>query len=304
MDKTAHVRTARDTIVKPSGMTKIGFLRTASVYIKERLNADREEIASLKMEMSLIEEGRLRIHAKPERNKYYFGITTLTDDQEVSITEDISRIHQIARRDYLELRLRQAESNCCRLSRVLNSIDYITYENRIHNKLHRYSEAGLDLCKIIFSKEQNEWIDQPYSPNPFHKENLRYLTSGGIAVRSKSEAFIGSTLESLGIPYRYDDLVNIGNSSYGDKLFRDSYFADFKIPNLSGGITIHEHLGAFDIDKYPDNSLKRLNDYHNSELYELPGRKVQHNEITLSFESDLRDVALLRQMISKMLLPR
>ena len=102
MDKTAHVRTARDTIVTPSGMEKIGFLRTASVFIKERLNADREEISSMKMEMSLIEEGRLRIHAKPERNKYYFGITSLTDDHEVSITEDRSRIHQIARRDYLE----------------------------------------------------------------------------------------------------------------------------------------------------------------------------------------------------------
>jgi hypothetical protein len=304
MEKTAHIRTARDTVVRPSGMEKIGFLRTASVFIKERLNADREEISSMKMELSLIEEGRLRIHAKPERNKVYFGLMSPWDAREVSITEDRSRIHLIARRKYLESRVKQAESNCYRLSRVLNNIDHICNENRIRNDLQRFSAVGLDLCKIIFSKEQNEWIDKPYSPNPFHKENLRYSTSGGIAVRSKSEAFIGNTLENLGIPYRYDDLVDIGKSTYGDKLFRDSYFADFKIPNLNGGITIHEHLGAFDIEKYPDNSLKRLNDYHNSELYELPGRRVRHNEITFSFESDLRDAALFRTMISKMLLPR
>ena len=109
-------------------------------------------------------------------------------------------------------------------------------------------------------------------------------------------------LEAIGLPYRSDDLVTI-HSEFDDAPFRDNYFADFKIPNFCGGITIHEHLGALHLKDYPDNSLKRLNDYHNFSIYELPDRPVKHSEITWSFEPDIRDPKLLRSVIRRILLP-
>ena len=75
------------------------------------------------------------------------------------------------------------------------------------------------------------------------------------------------------------------------------------MPNLLGGITVHEHFGAFQMKNYPDNSLKRLNDYRNFEVRELPSRIVLPEEFTWSLEADLRDPVLFQRIINRMLLP-
>jgi hypothetical protein len=303
MANAPHLRTARESIVQPSGLIKLDFLRNTSQYIKEMLNADRVDIDAMKMEISLIEKGRLRIHSKTASNKCYFGIYTESAGREEG-TDDYARIHMIARREFLETRLKQIELNCHRLSRIINNIDYACEEERFRRKLQRFNDSNLDLCRILFTKEQNEWIDEPYAPNPYHTENLRYHTKGGIPVRSLSEARLFSGVESFGLPYRYDDIVKIFIGDHGGTPFRDSYFADLKIPNLLWNITINEHLGAFHIEKYPDNSLKRLNDYHNFDIYEIPGQKLRSEEITFSFDSDLKTPFALQKLIMKMLLPR
>ena len=195
------------------------------------------------------------------------------------------------------------ENNVRRLQKVLDISDGLRDDRTIKKKLERYADAGLDLSRIIFTKEQNEWIDQTFTPNPYHPEDLRYPTAGGIFTRSKSEAFIGSTLEGLGLPYRSDDLVTIIYDPRGNKPFRDTYFADFKVPNLLGGITVHEHLGAFQMESYSENALKRLNDYHNFTICELSGRPVKTDEFTWSFESDLRSEKMTTRLIRKILLP-
>jgi hypothetical protein len=114
---------------------------------------------------------------------------------------------------------------------------------------------------------------------------------------------LGNELELLGIPYRYDDLVTIETGSSGDQPFRESYFADFKLPNLLAGITIHEHLGAFQVTQYGDNALMRLNDYNTFTVVELANRPVKHQEFTWSMEYQLKDPALLKETILKMLFP-
>ena len=122
-------------------------------------------------------------------------------------------------------------------------------------------------------------------------------------MRSKSEAIIGTSLEAIGLPYRSDDLVTIISDGKSGKPFKDTYFADFKVPNFLGGITVHEHFGAFQMDKYAGNALQRLNDYHSFTVIELEGRPVEDNEFTWSFESDIRNAISIRGLIRKLLLP-
>ena len=294
------IRTARDTIFHPTGLIQLEFLRTCSQLLQDALTNDEEELAALRQELALIENSRLHIHKKG--TSYYYCARPENYPHEKSLSDDLARVHALARRAYLQKRIAMIELNSRRLRTALDSYAHAQYESKIRSKFTRYAKAGLDLSRILFSKEQNEWIDQPYSPNPYYKESLKYQTKHGILVRSMSEAGLGSFLESVGMPYRSDDLVEI-HSEYGDQPFRENYFADFKIPNLCGGITIHEHLGAMHLKDYPDNSLKRLNDYHNFTVYELPGRPVKHSEFTWSFEYNLLDNNSLRALLHKILLP-
>ena len=309
MKKNVALRTARDTIVNPAGMAQIELLRITSGLIRTAASRDAAESKAIRKELSVMEASRLHIR-KAEKGFRFAAYPEEPsarqragkDTREIGISQDQARVHMLARRAYLLQRLSMIENNQRRLQKILSSCDSARSELRLQKDLKRYCEAGLDLSRILFTKEQNEWIDRPYSPNPYYKESLKQNTKHGVPVRSLSEATLGSFLESVGLPFRTDDLVEI-HSEYGVQPFRENYFADFKVPNLCGGITIHEHLGALHLQDYPDNSLKRLNDYHNHVVYELPGRQVKHSEFTWSFEYDLVDTGSMEALLRRMLLP-
>ena len=296
-----HARTARDSIINNSGLLQIDFLRITSDSIRTLLKADEAEVKAMQQELDLLREGSLCISKRGEG--FQFSRYDRNTQKRVSIMSDRDEVNELARRMCLENRIKAIEDNARRLSAVLENADGACHEIMLQKKLGKFAAAGLDLSRILFTKEQNEWIDTPYTPNPFHPEDLKYPTTGGILTRSKSESTIGSRLELIGLPYRFDDLVTIYSERTGERPFRDNYFSDFKVPNLLGGITVHEHFGAFQMKNYPDNSLKRLNDYRNFEVRELPSRIVLPEEFTWSLEADLRDPVLFQRIINRMLLP-
>ena len=294
-------RSARETIVHREGLAGLFLVRTTTELMKDAIKADRAEIDRMKMELSLIEDCSL--YAFRSEPGFCFKSYDRKTKKSTGITEDMTRVHRLARRSYLEARIRFIEKTASRFEAIIEEMEYVQKQCIKKARLNRFNQAGLDLTKILFTKEQNEWIDEVYTPDPYHRESLRVPTSGGILTRSNSEARIGSNLEAIGLPYRNDDLVEIIAGPGGARPYRDTYFADFKVPNLNGGITIHEHLGAFQIDGYSTNALKRLNDYHDFSVYELPGRRVEGNEFTWSFEGDLRNQEKIDQVIRRILLP-
>ena len=301
MSTTVHARSARDTIIHREGLAGLFLLRTTAELLKDAIKADRAEIDRMKMELSLIKNSSL--YASKRGPGFNFKSCDRRTKKTTGITEDLEQIHALARRSYLEARIRAIENTMSRFEEITEKIEHEQMQCARRARLSRFNQAGLDLTKILFTKEQNEWIDEVYTPDPYHRESLRVPTSGGILTRSNSEARIGSNLEAIGLPYRNDDLVEIIAGPGGARPYRDTYFADFKVPNLNGGITIHEHLGAFQIDGYSTNALKRLNDYHDFSVYELPGRRVEGNEFTWSFEGDLRNQEKIDQVIRRILLP-
>ena len=299
--QTVHLRTARDSIRNSSGIIQINFLKLLDEMIRELVAANQEEMESIKQELSLLENASLHIHHHGEY--IHFSCYEKDTRKRFGITEDDDRIYNLARRGFLESQLKALEYNSLRFAKLLDTTNWARNEIQMTRKLERFTGAGLDLSRILFTKEQNEWIDTPYTPNPFHPENLLYRTNGEMLMRSKSETIIGNCFESLGLPYRSDDLVTIYSGHTSKQPFKDTYFADFKTPNLLGGITIHEHFGAFQIEKYPDNALKRLNDYRSFNVYELDYRPVKAEEFTWSLEADLQDPISFRRLLRRILLP-
>ena len=302
MEKQVNqTRTARDTVANGSGIMEYDLFTVTKELEQELLANHQTAMNSMKQELALSEDARLRIRLKS--GKYYFSSKEIATGKEEMITDDTDRVYLLARRSYLEKAIKAEENQIRVLKRLLNDSEEKACSYRIRKKLKRYADVGLDCSRIMFTKEQNEWIDEVFVSNPFKPENLKYQTKGGIKVRSKSEAAIGNSLEAIGWPYRNDDIVRITGGDYDNRPFRETYYADFKVPNLLGGITIHEHFGAFQIDNYAENGLKRLNDYHNFTVIELSGRPVSSNEFTWSFESDIQDSVSMKRLIKKLLLP-
>lgn len=304
-----RIRTARDTMKNNDGIIHLDYLNLTSTLLKEIISKDTKEIDEIKKEIEYIGGGKLRTHNR--KGRYVFCLFDEERGREFSITSDLERVHSLARKEILFCKLDQIEKRDIKLSKIVDRCDEERSRITYLKKARRYEEAGLDLCKILFTKEQNEWINEPYAPNPFHQENLYYSTRSGVPMRSKSEVMIGNTLEDIGWPYRSDDYVRIRkdrterdmSGALSKEPFHESYYADFKVPNLLGGITIHEHFGAFQIDNYADNALKKLNDYNNYTVIELPKRPVQKCEFTWSFEADVRDNKGRISLIRRLLLP-
>jgi len=301
IQQTVHLRTARDSVQDHSALIQINFLSLLDEMVDEQVTAARKEMESIRQELSLIENMSLHIHHHGER--FHFSSYEKETKRRFGISKDADRIYRLARRGHLECKLKALEHHSLKLSKVLDATDWAQHRIKMNRDLKRYAKAGLDLSRILFTEEQNDWIDRSYTPNPFHPENLMYHTNGGILMRSNSETKIGNFFEAVGVPYRYDDLVTIYSGHTPDKPFKDTYFADFKAPNLLGGITVHEHFGAFHFDNYSDNALKRLNDYRRFSIYELEHKPVRAAEFTWSFEADLKDPALFQQLIRRILLP-
>lgn len=301
MTTKSTARSARDTLINPSGILQINFLRLGAGIISKEEELCQNDLVLAKQELVTLEDSRLHIHHHDD--KFHFGCVPRDQDKEEGISSDKSRVQDLARRQFLEEKVKVLETRIRRCAKTLDAFRDAKEEQRLLAKLQRFDDAHLDLCSLLFTKEQNEWINAPYTPNPFYLEDLKEPTNGGLLTRSKSEANIGSWAESIGLPYRYDDIVRIKQGNRPEPPNRWSYFADFKFPNLCAGITINEHLGAFHKNGYAEKGLERLNDYNNHIIYELPGQPVRFTEITWSFESDLRSPERFQNLVRRILLP-
>ncbi len=296
-----NIRTARDTVRNPSLSLQLSLIDFLLVSTASMIHTVSDHVLDLKKELAIVEDGKLRIHIRKEGT--HFGYVLQSSDSETNITDDMDLVYALARKEFLERSIHLMQNDVKRLQLALDRSKDARERIVFHNRMSRFNDAGLDLTRILFSKEQNEWIDASYSPNPFYAQNLKYPTKGNLMMRSNSEVKLGNMSEAFGLPYRYDDLVTILPDGHGSMPYRETYFSDIKIPNLLGGITIHEHFGAFHIETYSTDSLKRLSDYRSFPIEEIPGRRVKDSEITWSFESDIANSDKLKQVFRRMLLP-
>lgn len=96
-----------------------------------------------------------------------------------------------------------------------------------------------------------EWENR--DQNQLHMSEKKHVTSGGRAVRSKSEAFIGTRLEEAGLSYLYEPKITVAGKEY---------YPDFVV--LTPGrrrIMYWEHLGMMDDPDYFYKAIKKLVDY-------------------------------------------
>lgn len=103
------------------------------------------------------------------------------------------------------------------------------------------------------SQELTDWMNSPYEHNPLHPENLLHKSSSGNLVRSKSEAIIDMLLYMNKIPFRYECVLQLGETTM---------FPDFTIRHpRTGTVYYWEHFGLMDNPTYSQNAYSKLQLY-------------------------------------------
>ena len=123
--------------------------------------------------------------------------------------------------------------------------------------------------------------------NAGYLDGLAYVTNSGIRVRSKSERTIADALNQNKIPYQYEASLALGG---------ERKFPDFTIRRpYDGKMFIWEHLGLMDHDGYKQKMIEKLT------LYARFGFFPFYNLI-LTYEHDLQDPARIQTIIKMFLL--
>lgn len=102
------------------------------------------------------------------------------------------------------------------------------------------------------------WPEASFPSNPM-EITTPCITSKGLATRSKSESIIATRLEELGLPFRYEQLVQLGN---------EIFFPDFIIllPDVRR-LVYYEHFGMMDDPEYAKRALHKIEVYARHGIY-------------------------------------
>ncbi len=97
------------------------------------------------------------------------------------------------------------------------------------------------------------WLEQDYEQLPMRDDMAFFITEKGDHVRSKSEKIIADKLYHEGIPYRYEERLDLDGRIV---------HPDFTLLNPNER-TVHyfEHFGMMDDPKYCDKALSKISNY-------------------------------------------
>lgn len=133
------------------------------------------------------------------------------------------------------------------------------------------------------SQELYEWTISPFDSNTKYPEQLIHQTFSGSYVRSKSEVLIDMVLKNHRIPFRYEALLQLGNTVL---------YPDFTIRHPENGKFYYwEHFGLMDDKNYVQNMHSKL------KLYTAHGI-IPSIQLITTYET--KDVPLTVESIEKL----
>ncbi len=190
------------------------------------------------------------------------------------------------RREYLCACRRRDLARKERLRDLLDSIpDRRSEQEILDDTLSRYCPNAPEETKrlICAGEEAAEWASRPYKASDFNPDGRRLRTSRGLLVRSKSEVIIAELLYSNGIPFRYEQEIQVDGLRYAP---------DFTILRSDGSTIFWEHMGLVSDLKYYDRQLSKLRIYFAAGI-------VPWKNLIISFDDErgLLDAGTIRGLI-------
>ena len=243
-----------------------GKMDVAKGIFEKIIEYERERLSPMAAENRKIRGGNIKKRKKG--NKYYY--TEYVKGKEYGITNDLERIHLLYRKKYLKISIRRSKTLIKHLNKLLEELEKIPIDEDC-------------IYQGKYSSEAWNWMKAEYNTNPAYQENLRYMTTLGTRVRSKSELNIANTLERLGVPYRYEQKMHVNGRTV---------YPDFTILLPNRDTLIWEHNGLMDNIDYMERA--RLKTYD----YERAGFR-QHRNLIITYEDDIREPEQIEKIVEK-----
>ncbi|MDO4177284.1 MAG: hypothetical protein Q4D99_07450 [Bacillota bacterium] len=269
------------------------------------------------------------LHFRHDRG--YVNFYEKINDKQKYIPKKSEHLYNLARRKYLSLLLHAIEDNTPENIASLQAL------------IDEFVKGNLDIARIVMTYNQYNWFKQSFLKKKMDLSNAKY-TNNNVPVRSKSERDIGNELEDFAVPFHYEEkqLVKVfplvrelendlrergflsGNlchlrgstciwhvpkelewmncpgsiwRAYNPRTGNITIFNDFKILLADNEIIFWEHEGLCNDFIYRSNASER-------ELILKYTNTVKRGNFISTFEIEVSNRELLRQIISSEILPR
>lgn len=239
----------------------------------------KRQIEILEKELSLLKPGMMV--CRKRGNKIFYS--EVTADGEKGITGNKKRISEITRAEYLKKQLEILKNNNKTMEYCVKHYRDNYYKDIINALAVKHPNLPAENILFDNSKKKQTVVREK---NPYSPENLRFATTNGVYVRSKSEREIGNALESLGIQYESDVLIECDNARY---------YADFIITRPNGTKLVWEHFGKENDGSYMAKNSVRIKDYIKMGLRPW-------EDLVWTLDSDIEDSRVIRRIIQRFIL--
>ncbi|MDO4546218.1 MAG: hypothetical protein Q4C25_08670 [Bacillota bacterium] len=250
------------------------------IVISRLLEEETRRLTLLHQEHKTYRGGKLYVREK--KGKLYFS--EMINGKEKGISNNDQKVLRLARKAFLEKEIQKIKSNQIVLKKT--RILILKNEEKFNARKLLNFFGPVEQIKIRYAPSKSEWMTAPFESNNYKPEALRYATTQGIKMRSKSERIIGNKLEEYGIAYRYEPKMIVNNVTY---------YPDFVIMRDDGVIIIWEHLGLMDNEEYYFKACRKISNYNKI------GFK-QYKNLICTYEDDLDDMGNLDEIIEKFLI--
>lgn len=225
-------------------------------YLLERRTEIQKKLKEINTFLAKAPEGNLHICKNKGKSYYYVYIPSPGDSKifrKYIRKKDIKKLKLFGKkRCYLEWK-----------KKLENELEAIDAYFSIRQKYINTDDINTTV-NLVFSNEDHfsdfvqDWLNEPFVPNPNHREYLKVPTNDGIYVRSKSEAMIYNRLKEAGLAVIYEKPLALGNITI---------YPDFTIMNpKTNKIYILEHFGKMDDFYYVKKFCFKI-DLYNSNNY-------------------------------------
>ena len=241
--------------------------------LEHRKTELEKAIAAAEKIMKHPPQGRLDILKQGEHFRYYHitesANSSSPKQKKKKKTSELGVASSIADYDYAKQLLRLATCELHKINKLLCVYDKPTAHECFAN-LHPGRQALINPILMSDDEYAAHWLASRSSlRNSFPIESEIY-TENNEFVRSKSEKIIADKLFLLGIPYKYEEPVVLGNKTL---------FPDFTILNKSTRQVYYwEHFGLFDNPDYMKNAMQKIDLYNRNHI-------VLGKNLLLTFET-------------------